>query len=142
MLKRGIVKLLKRGIVGYQYSFEKLDVWKDARLFVSEIYLITKRFPNDEKYSLTSQICRAAVSVVSNIAEGVSRSSTKEKIRFIDISYGSLMEVYCQLCIASDLKYITENELDTLKLSVDKISNKLTALVKSYERMNKTTITQ
>ena len=123
--------------MSYQYSFEKLEVWKDARFFVSEIYLTVKRFPADEKYSLTSQICRAAVSVVSNIAEGVSRSSTKEKIRFIDISYGSLMEVYCQLCIASDLKYITTNELDYLKLSIDKIANKLTALVKAYNRIDK-----
>ena len=119
--------------MGYQYSFEKLEVWKDARLFVSEIYLTTKRFPIDEKYSLTSQMCRAAVSVVSNIAEGVSRLSTKEKIRFIEISYGSLMEVYCQLCIALDLKYVTTNELESLKLNIDKISNKLTALVKAYQ---------
>ena len=128
--------------MGYQYSFEKLEVWQDARKFVSEIYLTTKPFPSDEKYSLTSQLCRAAISIVSNIAEGVSRSSSKEKIRFIEVSYGSLMEVYCQLCIALDLKYITANELNDLKLSIDKISNKLTALVKAYNRMdnNKKTI--
>ena len=124
-------------MAGYQYSFEKLEVWKDARLFVSAIYSITKRFPSDEKYLLTSQICRAAISVVSNIAEGVSRFSTKEKIRFIDVSYGSLMEVYCQLCIALDLKYITANELEYLKSDIDKISNKLTALVKAYNRIDK-----
>jgi len=126
--------------MGYQYGFEKLDVWKDARSFVSEIYLTANHFPPDEKYLLTSQICRAAVSVVSNIAEGVSRSSTKEKIRFIEVSYGSLMEVYCQLCIALDLKYITNNELESLKLNIDKIANKLTALVKAYNKMNKTTV--
>ena len=123
--------------MGYQYGFEKLEVWKDARFFVSEIYLITKRFPPNEKYSLTSQICRAAVSLVSNIAEGVSRSSTKEKIRFIDVSYGSLMEVYCQLYIALDLNYITTNELECLKISIDKIANKLTALVKAYNKIEK-----
>jgi len=124
--------------MAYQYSFEKLEVWKDARSFVSEIYLITKRFPDNEKHSLTSQLCRAAVSIVSNIAEGVSRSSTKEKTRFLEISYGSLMEVYCQLCIALDLKYITTNELECLKLSIDKIANKLTALVKAYNKIKST----
>jgi len=126
--------------MGYQYSFEKLVVWQDARQFVPEIYLCSKKFPNEEKYVLTPQIRKAAISIVSNIAEGVSRSSTKEKIRFIDIAYGSLMEVYCQLCVAMDLKYITISDLEILKLSIDKIANKLTALVKSYERTIKPTI--
>ena len=74
---------------------------------------------------------RAAVSIVSNIAEGVSRNSTKEQIRFIEIAYGSLMEVYCQLYIAIDLKYITQDVFDQAKLQVDKIANKLNALNRS-----------
>lgn len=94
----------------YEYNFEKLEVWQDARSFVSKIYAITKSFPHEEIYGLTSQIKRASVSVVSNIAEGISRYSKKEKSRFIEISYGSLMEVFCQLVIAKDLNYISNNE--------------------------------
>ena len=120
----------------YQYSFEKLDVWKDSRQFVSEIYSITKRFPSEEKYILTSQICRAAISIVSNIAEGVSRKTSKEKLRFIEISYGSLMEVYCQLSIALDLKYVTIEQFEMLKTKISMISNKLNGLSRAYERSN------
>ncbi len=118
----------------YRYSFEKLEVWNDARKFVSDIYLVSKQFPNEEKYGLTSQIRRAAVSVVSNIAEGVCRKTTKEKIRFIEVAYGSLMEVYCQLSIAVDLNYIEQIFFDKQKTTITMISNKLNALSRSYER--------
>ena len=114
-----------------KYSFEKLDVWQDARLFVKEIYTITKLFPSEERYNLCSQIQRAAISIVSNIAEGLSRNSEKEKIRFIEIAYGSLMEVYCQVYISVDLLYITAQQFDELKSSIDKIANKLNALNRS-----------
>ena len=117
--------------MSYKYSFEKLDVWQDARLFVKEIYTITKLFPSEERYNLCSQIQRAAISIVSNIAEGLSRNSDKEKIRFIEIAYGSLMEVYCQIYISVDLLYITAQQFDELKSSIDKIANKLNALNRS-----------
>ena len=117
--------------MSYKYSFEKLDVWQDARLFVKEIYTITKLFPSEERYNLWSQIQRAAISIVSNIAEGLSRNSDKEKIRFIEIAYGSLMEVYCQVYISVDLLYITAQQFDELKSSIDKIANKLNALNRS-----------
>ena len=120
----------------YKYGFERLEVWQDARLFVREIYLTSRSFPQEERYILCSQIQRAAISVVSNIAEGVSRSSEKEKARFLEIAYGSLMEVYCQLYIAYDLSYITKGQLAELKLSVDKISNKLNALIRSIKKNN------
>ena len=117
--------------MSYKYCFEKLDVWQDARLFVKEIYTITKLFPSEERYNLCSQIQRAAISIVSNIAEGLSRNSDKEKIRFIEIAYGSLMEVYCQIYISVDLLYITAQQFDELKSSIDKIANKLNALNRS-----------
>ena len=118
----------------YKYGFERLEVWQDARLFVREIYSTLKSFPQEERYILCSQIQRAAISVVSNIAEGVSRSSEKEKIRFLEIAYSSLMEVCCQLYIAHDLTYITKEQLAELKLSVDKISKKLNALIRSIKK--------
>ena len=117
--------------MSYKYCFEKLDVWQDARLFVKEIYTITKLFPSEERYNLCSQIQRASISIVSNIAEGLSRNSDKEKIRFIEIAYGSLMEVYCQIYISVDLLYITAQQFDELKSSIDKIANKLNALNRS-----------
>ncbi len=121
----------------YRYSFEKLEVWSDARLFVTEVYNLTKLFPPEEKFGLSSQIQRAAVSVASNIAEGISRFSNKEKLRFIEIAYGSLMEVYCQACVAMDLNYINSEQCDLIKQSTLKISNKLTALSRSIQNKYK-----
>jgi len=120
--------------MGYQYNFEKLEVWQDARLFVKDIYSLTNSFPDKEKYGICTQMQRAAVSIVSNIAEGVSRNSTKEQIRFIEIAYGSLMEVYCQLYIAIDLNYLMSEQFETLKQNVDKISNKRNALNRSLQK--------
>jgi four helix bundle protein len=118
----------------YKYSFEKLDVWQDARKFVIEIYKTSGTFPSEEKFGLCSQLQRASVSVVSNIAEGVSRQSDKEKIRFIEISYGSLMEVYCQLYISLDLKYLTIDQFETCKMRIDAIVRQLSALIKAYKK--------
>lgn len=121
----------------HKFSFEKLDVWHDARLFVKEIYQLTSKFPKEERYGLSSQLQRAAVSVISNITEGTSRFSDKEKLRFIEISYTSLMEVYCQLIVTLDLEYITVNQLENQKMTVFKISNKLTALYRSIQKRMK-----
>ena len=118
----------------YKYSFEKLDVWQDARKFVTEIYKISGTFPSEEKFGLCSQLQSASVSVVSNIAEGVSRQSDKEKIRFIEISYGSLMEVYCQLYISLDLKYLTIDQFETCKMRIDAFARQLRALIKAYKK--------
>jgi len=116
----------------HKYSFEKLEVWKDARIFVTEMYKLTDVFPSNEKYGLISQIKRASVSIASNIAEGTSRFSDKEKIRFVEIAYGSVMEVYCQLCIALDLNFITNNQFDIMKKRIECISAKLNALKRAY----------
>ncbi|MDL2290022.1 four helix bundle protein [Paludibacteraceae bacterium OttesenSCG-928-F17] len=118
--------------MSYQYSFEKLEVWIDARFFVKEIYSVTKSFPKEESYILCSQMQRAAISISSNIAEGVSRISKREKIRFLEIAYGSLMEVYSQMHLALDLNYMGNSTFESLKLTVYKISNKLNALMRSF----------
>jgi four helix bundle protein len=83
----------------YQYSFEKLDVWKNARNFAVKIYKITEKYPKDEKFGIVSQLKRASVSISSNIAEGSSRFSLKDQIRFNEMEYGSALEIYCQLAI-------------------------------------------
>jgi len=92
-------------------THKDLDVWKRGISFVEQIYKITKKFPKEELYGLTSQLRRAAVSFPSNIAEGAARSSTKEYIQFCYIALGSLSEVETQVIIAGKLGYIPAGTL-------------------------------
>lgn len=117
-----------------QYSFETLKAWQEARKLVVSVYRLLDSFPKFEKYALCDQICRAIVSVPSNLAEGSGRSSLKEQIHFIEISYGSLMEAYNQLIIAADLKYIDEQSLESLKPDIDTVAKLLNGLRSSYSR--------
>ena len=110
------------------YSFENLDVWKESRKLVLMVYRIQNSFPSFEKYGLGDQLRRASVSVSSNIVEGNYRFSIQEQIRFIEISFGSLMEVYCQLILAFDLNYIDEQQLSECKTLIDRIKQMLIAL--------------
>ena len=103
------------------YSFENLEVWKVSRQLVASVYQIQNTFPYYEKSGLGDQLRRAVISIPSNIVEGNYRTSIKEQIRFIEIAFGSLMEVYCQLILASDLKYITDNQLIEMKTIIEKI---------------------
>lgn len=84
----------------YTYSFEKLEVWVESKDFAKRIYLVTSKFPDTEKFGLTSQLRRASVSISSNIAEGSARKSYKDKAHFSTIAFGSAVEVLNQLIIA------------------------------------------
>lgn len=117
--------------MNYTYTFEKLEVWQLSSSFVKELYEITKSFPKDEQYGLTSQIRRAAVSISSNIAEGSSRLTTKDKANFTMIAFSSTMEVINQLIIACDLGYISSETLMALKEKLSKLTNKLNAYHKA-----------
>ena len=117
----------------YKFSYEKMRMWSDVRMYIKSVYEITNTFPLNEKIGLTQQLRRAAVSVLSNIAEGLSRKTEKEKQRFIEISYGSLMETNAQLIIAVDLMYINKEQYYKLKEDLLKISNQLNALNKSLQ---------
>ena len=86
-------------------THKDLDVWKLAIDFVVDIYRLTKKFPKDERYGLTSQMRRSAVSIPSNIAEGAARRTDKENIQFLHISLGSISELETQLIIADRLNY-------------------------------------
>lgn len=114
----------------YTYSFEKLGVWQDARLFVKSVYLITARFPAEEKFGIVSQIRRAGVSVCCNIAEGAGRKTSKDQSNFYRIAFGSLLEVLNLFILSNDLQFITDSDLQTIREDIEKISNKLNALVK------------
>ena len=89
-------------------SFEDLVVWQRAMVLVREIYALTRQFPADERFGLTAQLRRAAVSVPSNIAEGHERETTGDYIRFVSIAEGSLAEARTQLQIAADLGYCSD----------------------------------
>jgi four helix bundle protein len=118
--------------MGYhQFSFEKLAVWQEARLLAKEIYLVTNNFPSEEKFGLSQQIRRAAVSICSKIAEGTSRHSAKDQAYFTTIAYGSLMELLNQAIIANDLEYVSEKQLASIREKVQPLSFKLSNLKKS-----------
>ena len=117
--------------MAYQFSFEKLNVWVDSKELIKLIYTITKDFPNEEKFGLTSQLRRASVSIASNLAEGTSRNTNKDKAHFTTMSFSSLMEVLNQIIIARELNFINEKDYQTLRAEIEKISNKLNALRKA-----------
>lgn len=116
----------------YTYSFERLDVWLEAKNFTKAIYKTTAGFPDSEKFGLTSQLRRASVSVCSNIAEGTTRSSFKEQAHFSTISFGSAVEVLNQLIIAFELGFVSEADYMELRILIESITNKLNSL-KAYQ---------
>ena len=116
------------------YSYRKLKVYPKAQDWVVMVYGLLKKFPQEEKFALCDQIRRAAISVTSNIAEGMSRSSGKDGARFIEISYGSLMEVQSQLEMAIRLGYITQDELATIDPLTEEIARMLSGLRASLLR--------
>jgi len=104
-----------------KYSFENLEVWQTSRKLVNDIYQVISTFPQDEKFGLTSQLRRVSISVSSNIAEGSTRWSKKDQSRFYEIAFGSLIEVLNQLILTTDLKFLQENQLTTLRAKIDPI---------------------
>ncbi len=103
------------------HQFKELEIWKRSRLFCSQIYTITSKFPNDEKFGLTNQLRRAAISIPSNIAEGSSRNSNKNFARFLEIAIGSAYEIETQLLIALDLDFIKLYELEKSVVELNEI---------------------
>lgn len=114
------------------FKFEKLKVWQESRTLVKNVYALINEFPSFEKFALCDQLRRAVVSISSNLAEGSGRMSSKEKIRFIEIAYGSLMEVYCQLILAQDLGYLAETKINEIKPQISKIAVMLSGLRKFH----------
>ena len=115
------------------FSFEGLEVYQAARVLVRDVYRLQQKFPRTEIYALGDQIRRSASSVTSNIAEGSGRNSNKEKVHFIEIAYGSLMEAFSQLQIAQDLGYLTELDIDTIRPQFISVAKMLSGLKKHFE---------
>ena len=110
------------------YAFERLNAWQEARKLVVMVYQLLDQFPKFEKYALCDQIRRSIVSVPSNIAEGSGRISPREQLHFYEIAYGSLMEAYNQLILASDLNYIEIHNLKEVQPQIDLVARMLNGL--------------
>ena len=110
------------------FVFHKLRVWSLEKDLVKDICALTKAFPAEERFGLAAQINRAAISVASNIAEGSGRVSRKDQAHFTQLAYGSLMEVACQMEIAQDLGFLSDDELQSIFSSIKTIAEKLSAL--------------
>src|SRR5688572_15439801 len=121
--------------MGHKYSFEKLEVWEDSNALVVAIYSVIRDFPDTEKYGLANQMRRAAISVISNIAEGSARTSLKEQAHFYQIAYSSLFELLAQLIIAHRLGFTNNGQLNNLRGQIENISMKLNGLRKSCLRI-------
>lgn len=113
-----------------EYGFYRLEVWQKGMELVNDVYSLTKEFPNEEKFGLISQLRRAAVSVVLNIAEGSMRRSKKDFASFVRISLGSLMEVVTCLEIALNQKYLHLSEYESVAEKIQEVYFKLIALNK------------
>jgi four helix bundle protein len=112
-------------------NYRQLSVWKQAHGFVLRIYQWTKSFPDRERYGLTAQLRRAAVSIVSNIAEGSGRQGDREHIRFLRIARGSVCELECQLLVSRDLGYLDPGVWQLLDRECQDLSRMLNSLIQS-----------
>ncbi|MBN1621855.1 MAG: four helix bundle protein [Endomicrobiales bacterium] len=109
-------------------SFKQLKVWQQGIELVKDIYKISKAFPKEELFGLTSQIKRASISVPSNIAEGFKRNNRNEFAQFLRIALGSLGEVETQIIIAKELNFITKEESEEILKKIDILHKMLIAL--------------
>lgn len=108
--------------------FQNLIVYQQAKDLVKLVYRLMKKFPSDERYALCDQLRRSVISIPSNIAEGMGRIAEKEQSHFINIAFGSLMEVLAQMDIAKDLEYISQEEYLHIEKLVNEISKMLSSL--------------
>ena len=116
------------------FNYKTLIVYQRAKVMVKEVYGLLKKFPREEQYALCDQLRRASVSVTSNVAEGTSRTTLPDKIHFLEIAYGSVMEVHSQMDVAGDLGYILPEELDHLEETIVGVAKPMSGLRSSYQR--------
>ena len=114
-------------------DFKSLIVWQKGIKLVIEIYNLSKNFPHDELYGLTSQMRRSSVSIPSNIAEGAGRNSDKDFHRFLDISLGSAFEIETHAMIAFELKFLSESDYEDLSVKIHELQKMITGLQKSLK---------
>ena len=120
-------------MIEFDFSYRKLNVYQLSKHLVTDVYKIVGTFPKTETYALGDQMRRAVVSVPSNIAEGTSKVSPKEQFHFLEIAYGSLMEIMCQLEISFDLGYISQVQLHQLEEMIVIIYKMLSSMQSSLK---------
>jgi len=118
-------------------SYKELKVWQKAYQLCLQIYRISKGFPKEEVFGITSQIRRASLSIPSNVAEGYGRRSRSGYIRFLNIAYGSLCELETQVLLSGDLNYLKGREFNEVQAAVLEVERMLMALIKSLGKTNK-----
>ena len=118
------------------FGYRKLVAYQKAKEVVKMTYKLIKKFPSEERYGMSDQLRRASVSITSNIAEGINRYSAKDKAHFIEMAYGSLMEVSSQFEIAEDLKYINIEDRSNIDILISDVARLLSGLQKSYKQIN------
>lgn len=114
------------------HDFKKFKVWQKARKFTADLYTLTKAFPEDEKFGITSQIRRATISITNNIAEGCGRNSDKQLVQFLHYSYGSAVEVENLLILVADIKLSNDN-IDQLYKDLIEIQKMLFTLIQKFK---------
>src|SRR5512133_949731 len=115
------------------FNFERLDVWNEAIAFADTVYSLTRSFPETERFGLTNQMRRAAVSISSNLAEGCSRSSKADYARFVELATGSLFEVVSQATVGKRQEFLTQGQYEQIYEAADKQARMLTGLRKSLQ---------
>ena len=115
------------------HRYKEFDVWNKAIVLAKEIYQVTRNFPDHEKYGLTSQINRSAVSIASNIAEGAGRNSSGEFNQFLGIATVSLFELETQLIISNEIGLLTDNKLQNISTEMETITKMIAGLKHSLK---------
>jgi four helix bundle protein len=120
-----------------KHNFKELKIWQKSRILAKELFLLTRKFPKDERYELVSQMRRAAISIPSNIAEGAGRNSNREFRRFLDIALSSAYELETQLIISSDLGYVSEEEWFNINSLIEEIQKMIIGFRRSIDKQIK-----
>lgn len=115
------------------FGYRKLIAYQKGKEVVKRTYQLLKKFPAEERYAMCDQLRRASVSITSNIAEGINRFSVKDKAHFVEMAYGSLMEVSSQFEIAEDLGYISSEDRLSMDMLIEEEARLLSGLLNSYK---------
>ena len=118
------------------HNFKELKIWQKSRVLTRDVYLLTKNFPKNEDYELSSQVRRSAISIVSNIAEGSGRESNREFKRFLNISISSAFELETQIILANDLGYINEDAFGKISDKIMEVQKMIFGFRKSLSSLN------
>ena len=114
------------------FGYRNLVAYQKAKEVRKQVYRLLKQFPKSEQFALCDQLRRAAVSITSNIAEGITRYSAKDKVHFLEISYGSLMEIMSQIEVAEEEQYITTEQFHNIEILIAETARRWSGLQKSY----------